>query len=96
MSDGKKYDGGKVRMDLLPPKAIDELGKVLTYGAEKYGDDNWQEVKTHRYVAALLRHLFAWMGGETHDKESELHHLSHCLCNAAFLVHKEVHNENNR
>jgi len=87
---GLKFDDGKIRMDLLPPKAIAELGKVLTYGAGEYGDNNWQQVETKRYVAAILRHLMAWMDGEDHDKKSKLHHMSHVLCNAAFLVHKVV------
>jgi hypothetical protein len=90
---GLKYDDDKLRMDLLPPKSIEELAKVLTYGAEKYGDNNWQNVESHRYNAALLRHLFAWMGGEERDGESGIHHLSHVLCNAAFLTYKEVGNE---
>jgi len=89
---GLKFDENKLRMDLLPPKAIEELARVLTYGAKKYNDNNWQKIESKRYIAALLRHLFAWAGGEEHDQESGIHHLSHVLCNAAFLVHKEVNN----
>lgn len=33
---GLKCDQDKPRYDLLPPKAIDELAKVLTFGAKKY------------------------------------------------------------
>lgn len=87
---GLKYDGGKLRMDLLPPKALEELAKVLSYGADKYADNSWQGVESKRYTAALLRHLVKWMGGEARDPESGLHHLSHVLCNAAFLAHKEA------
>ena len=29
--EGKKYDGGKAKLYLLPPKSILEVGKVLTY-----------------------------------------------------------------
>jgi hypothetical protein len=94
MESGVKHDDGKLRMDLLPPKSIEELARVLTYGAAKYGDNNWVDVETNRYVAALLRHLFAWMGGEERDEESGIHHLSHVMCNAAFLVYKEVEDEN--
>jgi len=36
---GKKFDEGKLRMDLIPPAAIYGLAKVLTYGSEKYGQN---------------------------------------------------------
>lgn len=35
-NDGKKYDCGKVRMDLVPLDVVENIGKVLTYGAQKY------------------------------------------------------------
>lgn len=38
---GIKYDAGKPRLDLLPPKAILAIGEVMTYGAAKYGANNW-------------------------------------------------------
>ena len=41
---GKKYDGEKPQMYLLPPKAITEVAKVLTFGASKYGPDNWRKL----------------------------------------------------
>lgn len=85
-----KYNAGKTRLDLLPPKAIVALGEVLTYGAYKYADNSWQEVEPHRYEAALLRHLMAYKMGEKLDVESGLSHLAHVLCNAAFLVALEA------
>ena len=39
---GLKFDSEKPRMDLLPPKAIFEVAKVLGFGAEKYGPENWR------------------------------------------------------
>lgn len=83
---GVKYDAGKPRLDLLPPKAVMALGEVMTYGAAKYGADNWQGVASERYTAALLRHLMAYMDGEETDAESGLPHLWHVLTNAAFAV----------
>jgi len=91
MSEALKFDSGKLRMDLIPPEAVEELAKVLTYGAQKYGDRNWEkELDTGRVVGALLRHLLAWQKGERLDQESGLRHLSHLLCNAVFLVTMEV------
>ena len=85
-NSGLKHDGGKTRLDLLPPEAIRALGEVLTYGAAKYGPNNWRGVEAFRYEAALLRHWLAWREGEWLDAESGLPHLWHVLCNAAFLV----------
>lgn len=83
---GLKYDAGKPRLDLIPPEAILAIGKVMTYGADKYGANNWQGVAPDRYVAALLRHLMAYRMGERYDQESTMPHLWHVLTNAAFLV----------
>ena len=63
------------------------LGSVLTYGAEKYDVRDWEQGNDWgKYVAALMRHLCKWMGGEDVDPESGLHHMDHVLCNAAILV----------
>lgn len=84
--EGKKYDTGKLLLRLSPPEAIRAMGEVLTYGAGKYGHNNWRGVEAFRYEAALLRHWLAWREGEWLDAESGLPHLWHVLCNAAFLV----------
>ncbi len=85
-----KFDSGKLRYNLVPPKAMEEMAKVLTYGAKKYKPNNWKEVDdTERYIDALYRHLEAWRAGEALDSESNLSHLSHALTNIAFLIEFE-------
>jgi hypothetical protein len=88
---GLKYDEDKNRLGLIPVESLLELGKVYTYGAKKYSDESWKNVEPfeERYYDALLRHLFAWRGGERMDKESRLTHLSHAFCNLSFLVYKD-------
>lgn len=61
---GLKHDDGKLRMDLIPPEALESLAEVLMYGAAKYDANSWQGVEPSRYLAALLRHLTAHMRGE--------------------------------
>lgn len=86
-----KWDMGKIRYELVPLSAIEELGKVLTFGATRYGDETWRLLPkaTDRYYAATLRHLFAYRNGEYLDKDSGMPHLSHALANIAFLI--ELH-----
>ena len=89
---GLKYDGGKERMDLVPPRAFTEFTRVLTFGAKKYKANNWRKVIgwRWRYTAAGLRHVFKYMGGETHDAETNLHHLAHALCCFFFVLDNEI------
>jgi len=88
---GLKYDTGKLRYSLVPPVAIKGIAEVLTFGASKYGKDNWQLVDNaeERYLDALYRHLEAYRAGESHDPESGLTHLAHAATNVAFLQYFE-------
>ena len=84
----QKADAGKPRMELIPTSVYHALGKVLTHGANKYGDNTWQNVSVDRYVGALLRHLCAFLEDPYGlDVESGLPHTAHLLANAAFINH---------
>ena len=86
--DEKKKDHGKPMWDLLPYKQIAKIVDVLTFGAKKYGPNQWQEVDNprDRYFAAMMRHLTAWRGGKSIDEESGLPHLAHAGCCLLFLM----------
>ena len=90
--DGLKYDSAKPKMNLLPPKAILEVAKVLTFGAEKYDAENWRKLDDlqNRYTAGALRHIFAHMDGEELDPETNLSHLAHALCCLLFKLEIEL------
>ena len=85
---GRKFDQDKPRWDLLPWDEVEEIVEILTFGSEKYEDNNWQHVKGSkwRYFGALCRHTFAWWRGETLDKESGKSHLAHAGCCLLFLM----------
>ncbi|MCA2590181.1 MAG: hypothetical protein IM509_05375 [Microcystis sp. M31BS1] len=84
---GYKHDAEKLRYDLIPPEAMEELAKVLTHGATKYEDHNWARgMKWGRVFSALMRHMWSWWKGENVDPETGYSHLSHALCNLVFLV----------
>ena len=87
ITDGLKHDGGKARLDLVPPEIIEAVGTVMTHGAEKYGEGSYRQVEPKRYRAALMRHICKWMK-DPHgtDEDSGLPHLWHIACNVAFLL----------
>ncbi len=87
VSSGIKHDNGKPSLALLPTEALEEIAKVMDFGAKKYDADNWRGGFTYRRVASsLLRHIFAWLKGEDLDPESGLSHLAHAGCNVLFLL----------
>lgn len=88
VSGGIKHDSGKPRLELLPSEALEEIAKVLTFGAEKYDDWNWAKgFKYSRLLGALLRHVLAFMRGEDKDPETGLSHLAHAGANIVFLLY---------
>ena len=91
-SEGVKYDREKPKMNLLPPKAIVEISKVLTFGASKYDAENWRKLDDlqNRYTAGALRHIFAHMDGEELDPETNLSHLAHAMCCLLFKLEIEL------
>lgn len=89
---GEKFDTKKTRYDLIPVKALEEVAKVLTHGADKYSDNNWRQVEDahKRYTAAAMRHGELYRGGVSTDHESHLHHLAHRICCDLFLLQLDL------
>lgn len=85
----KKADAGKDRWDLLPMNQIQKVVKVLTDGAEKYGDNGWRQVEPERFFAAMMRHIYAWRYEQRKDEESGMNHMIHVICNAIFLAEND-------
>lgn len=82
-----RFNKGKIRYDLLPPYAIDQLARVMTMGAEKYGPNNWQKgMPWTEVLASAKRHIAKIEEHEDYDSESNLLHAAHVMANAAFLV----------
>jgi hypothetical protein len=87
-SQGVKFDADKLPWDLLPWDAVEEVVKVLAFGAKKYAPRNWEKGITHsRTFAATQRHLVAWFQrGEDLDPETGLDHRAHAICELAFSL----------
>jgi hypothetical protein len=82
-----KYDGDKAEMWLLPGDALEEVAKVLSFGAKKYAPHNWEKgFNWSRLLSAALRHCFAAARGEWLDAESGLPHVAHAACCLLFLL----------
>lgn len=86
--DGVKFDTEKLRWSLLPLEAVEEIVKVLEYGANKYAPDNWMKVPgaEERYWDAAMRHLIAWKKDARLDDETQLSHLAHAACCLLFML----------
>lgn len=85
--EGLKYDADKARYDLIPPEVEEAIAKVLTFGAGKYGERNWElGMRWGRPYAALRRHMAAWWSGEDADPETGMPHTWHAACCIAFIV----------
>lgn len=88
MSEGTKYDQGKPDYSLIPPVALDEIAAVWTFGQKKYAAFNWAKgFAWRRPIAAALRHIFAWLRGESIDPESGHSHLAHAVCCLMMVIH---------
>ena len=93
MSGGTKHDGNKEKLSLISSEALKQLARVMEYGMEKYGRDNWRQgFKWSRLFDAAQRHLLAYNNGERKDPETNLSHLAHAMANISMLIEHEEKN----
>lgn len=99
-----KNDLGKIRLELIEPEFIEGIGKIVTFGANKYAAHNWKNAKDEesieRIKGALLRHTLNYLKNEKIDLETGESHLYHIACNLMFLdyfdrqsINKETSND---
>lgn len=87
MAEPRKDDAGKNRYDLIPADALEELARVFTIGANKYGERNWEGGLPYgRVFAAMQRHAWAFWNGEETDPEDGQHHLASVAWGALVLL----------
>ena len=76
-----------VQLHCIPWEALQELGRVYAFGANKYEDYNFR--KGYRWSLsydALQRHTNAFWNREDRDGESGLHHLAHAAWHCFTLM----------
>lgn len=75
LKSGLKKEGleEKLRYDLIPMGLLERLAKQYTYGAKKYGENNWKKStkeESELFKQAAFRHFIKWISnvndGEDH------------------------------
>ena len=98
-NESKKNDrlDDKLRWELLPLEDIEDIVKVYTAGAKKYGPNTWQNLPDgyNRYKAAFFRHLLEHEKGNWLDEETGSIHLAQCVWNAIAMLHIAKQNMKN-
>ena len=89
-SGASRNDIGKIRLDLIPPEALLELGEVFGEGAVSHGDENWKKGMPNSVVINhMLRHLLLYMKGD----RDELH-MGKVMFGCCVLIWNEENNIN--
>jgi hypothetical protein len=96
-----KGEAGKAKapLALLPPEAMQQAAWAHALGARKYGPWNWREnrVQATTYIAAMMRHLAAYLDGEDNDAETSeaagqpVSHLANVIASANILLDAKAH-----
>lgn len=75
----------------LRARFIVEMARVLAYGAQKYGADNWKNAPESEardiYLNALIRHVLSYAEGNQHNYVEGQFHLAQIAVNAMFLFY---------
>lgn len=85
---GSKLDAAKPNCDLVFAgfnRALLEVAKVGTQGAEKYTENGWKKVPNgiQRYRSAIYRHM---LSNDPVDYESLMFHMAHVAWNALAVL----------
>lgn len=98
-TEAKKNDrlDNKLRWELLPLEDLEDIVRVYTAGANKYGANKWQNLPDgyQRYKAALFRHLLEYEKGNWLDNETNCIHLAQVAWNAIAMLHIAKQNMKN-
>lgn len=84
---------GKLRWSLLPTSAVEEVVRVLEFGAQKHSLNGWREdggMSWTEFLDALERHLHDFKRGKDFDDETKLVQMAHIACNALFLAEYQL------
>ena len=87
-SGASRNDVGKIRLDLIPPEALLELGEVFGEGAVRHGDENWKKGMPNSVVLNhMMRHLLLYMTGDRIEP-----HMGKVMFGCCVLIWNENNN----
>lgn len=97
LKESVKKDQGKYDPTMLTIEMVELVSRVREFGAKKYARNNFKITgfKYTRSLAAALRHIFAYLGGENNDPESGLSHLGHAICCLEHCIYDSKHHPEN-
>ncbi len=82
-----KNDKQKPDLSILPLSFLTEVAKAMSYGANKYGRDNYKQgMEVTRFLSAALRHIYQYLEGEDIDSESGNLHLGHAAASILMAI----------
>lgn len=87
----QKHDADKTRFSTIDRDFPRQLATVKMKGAERYGERNYMNAGQEfdvRLADACIRHLFAFLDGETTDPDWGLSHLAHAAANLEILFER--------
>lgn len=88
-----KYDGDKLRYDLLDPFVLEEVVKVFTIGSRKYSDKNYLKgngLEPERVLASVQRHIAEYRKGEwINTSDGDCSHLAHAITGLMMVLEIE-------
>lgn len=80
-AQGGRQSHVAARLDLIPPEALLLLGECLGFGAEKYGEGNWQKIPERDHVNHAMVHLTNYLAGDRREM-----HLVNTLARVSFAL----------
>jgi hypothetical protein len=85
---------GKPELSQVDPLLMEEVARVLEFGAKKYARNNWRKGQpVTKLLDSGMRHMAAILRGEDIDAESGCKHWAHVCCNMMFLGCQEGREE---
>lgn len=95
-SAGRKDDKDKPQLQdlfrFIPAAALGAVAEVMSHGAEKYGERNWEDdgLSIQRIQGAVLRHTHQRLRGDLIDDDSGLLHSAHAAASALMALAKDL------
>lgn len=79
------------RLDLVPPEAILEVGKVLHEAAIKYGPWNHRTIKVESHLNHAMRHIFLYFSCDKSE-----YHLAHAATRLLLALDMDIQKSLNK